>query len=140
MKTIIRMNRVVFVLTFALFSFLLAINSSGENGGGKWTVPEFAKKLKNPVKADIKSITAGKEIYNVQCATCHGESGIGNGQSGRFLEVKPADLTAPEIQNQTDGEIFWKISGGRAPMPAFKDILTSEQRWQVLNYMRTLKK
>ncbi len=56
-----------------------------------------------------------------------------------MYDVKPADFTDPHmIGEMPEGEIFWKISEGRRPMPSFKKQLTEEQRWQLVNYLRTL--
>ncbi len=127
-----------------LAAFLLLVAGSYENGGEptghKWNAPPFAKSLKNPLKGDKNSIKLGKELYAQQCATCHGESGTGDGPSARFLEKHPRNLTDKDFQSQSDGEIFWKITTGNPPMPTFKDMLTKEQRWQLVNYIRTLSK
>ena len=56
------------------------------------------------------------------------------------IEKTVADLTSDYVQNQTDGELFWKISEGRKPMPLAKITLTDDQRWDVINYVRTFKK
>ncbi len=106
----------------------------------KWVAPAEAKKLKNPLPASKEIINLGKQTYQLQCATCHGTLGKGDGMAGKFLPVKPANFLLPEFQKQTDGEIFWKITHGKSPMPAFKDLLTEEQRWQLVHYLRTFKK
>ncbi|MDQ7065388.1 MAG: c-type cytochrome [candidate division KSB1 bacterium] len=129
---------IVFVI---LISYIVPVQASSRPSSDSkgWTAPTEAKKLKNPIPATKDIIQLGKKIYQLQCATCHGTSGKGDGMAGKFLPKKPANFLLPEFQKQTDGEIFWKITHGRTPMPAFKDILSEEQRWQIVRYLRTLK-
>ena len=54
------------------------------------------------------------------------------------LNPKPADHTSAKVQSQTDGAIFYKITTGRLPMAPYKDVLNDTQRWQLVNYIRTL--
>ena len=89
---------------------------------------------------DETSIAAGKKVYENECLSCHGKKGKGDGPHSATLEKTPGDLTSAKVQDQTDGELFWKITEGRKPMPTLKKTLTDEQRWQVINYVRTLKK
>ncbi len=108
-------------------------------GAKDWSAPEEAKKLKNPLPATEASLAAGKALYVEHCAQCHGEQGKGDGPEAEMYDVKPVDFTDANMMSEmTDGEIFWKISEGRKPMPTFKKQLTEEQRWQLVNYMRTL--
>ena len=104
-----------------------------------WKAPEAAKKIKNPVPKDANSIAQGKHIFRSRCAVCHGLNGHGDGPGAKALTPKPKDLSLPLIQNQTDGEIFWKISKGRNDMIKWEPILSEKQRWDLVNYIRTLK-
>ncbi|HFS67442.1 MAG TPA: cytochrome c [Flavobacteriia bacterium] len=104
-----------------------------------WKAPEAAKKLKNPTNKDANSIMQGKCIFRSRCAVCHGLNGHGDGPGAKALTPKPKDLTLPLIQNQTDGELFWKISKGRNDMIQWEPILSETQRWNLVNYIRTLK-
>ena len=121
--------------------FLLLVAASLEDGGGKnnqrWVAPKSAKSLKNPFKGNSKIAKFGEKLYVQQCATCHGESGTGDGPSGKFLAKHPQNFTKAQFQNQTDGEIFWKITNGNPPMPTFKNVLSDKQRWMIVNYLRT---
>jgi mono/diheme cytochrome c family protein len=104
-----------------------------------WPVPEAAKKMKNPVPRSNAALSAAKAIFNDQCVSCHGETGKGDGPDAMMYEVQPADLTDAHMMGMmSDGEIFFKISEGRKPMPAFKKSLTDEQRWQLVHFVRTL--
>ncbi len=96
--------------------------------------------LSNPVVADIESIARGEEVYLKTCVTCHGESGLGDGSASTELVVNPANLTSELTQEKADGEIFDTITNGRqgTPMPAWKGGISPEDRWNLVNYIRTL--
>lgn len=107
---------------------------------GEWKAPISVDNIKNPLMGDMKAAEKGKKIYKQMCVICHGDKGKGNGIAGASLNPRPADFTAEIIQDQSDGAIYWKLTEGRTPMAAYKDILKEEQRWQLVNYLRTLKK
>jgi len=105
---------------------------------GHWSAPAVAKRLKNPVPPTRPNIGAGMEIYMQRCQSCHGENGDGKGERRDKLSVAPANFTDSQKMNEsTDGELFWAISAGHLPMPAFKSKLTEEERWQAVDYIRT---
>ncbi|MCL4524118.1 MAG: c-type cytochrome [Acidobacteria bacterium] len=104
-----------------------------------WPVPAAFKKMKNPVPRSDAAVAAGKALYNDQCISCHGEAGKGDGPDAMMYEVHPADLSDAHMMGMmSDGEIFYKISEGRKPMPDFKKKLSDEQRWQLVHFVRTL--
>jgi len=112
-----------------------------------WELPADADKTKNPVQATEESIAKGKELYlertKGNCIFCHGETGSGNEANFPRLRRKPADLSNKErMTAMTDGEVFWKISKGiTGIMPAGETRMkTEEERWHVVNYVRTLAK
>ncbi len=105
-----------------------------------WNAPESAKSQKNPFPPDKSSIIRGRNSYIIECARCHGETGKGDGPAAVKLgKVIPPDLTKDKVQSQSDGELYWKISEGRRPMPYKEKALTDDQRWDVINYLRSLK-
>lgn len=106
----------------------------------QWNAPASAKNIKSPIPYNDASISAGKAIYEKDCLNCHGKKGRGDGKDAATLDVTVADLTLPKTQSQTDGELFWKISEGKKPMPTNKKVLSENQRWQVVNYIRTFAK
>jgi mono/diheme cytochrome c family protein len=94
----------------------------------------------NPVPADAASIARGEELFKINCLICHGPQGLGNGKVASFFEHKPANLTSPAVQDLSDGAIFLVISTGVAGrMPALNENLLVRDRWDVINYVRTLK-
>ena len=111
-----------------------------------WELPEDADKTKNPTPASAESIERGKALYlertKGNCIFCHGETGAGNEANLPRLRRKPADLSNKErMTSMTDGELFWKITKGiEGIMPAGEKKLTEEERWQIVNYIRTLAK
>ncbi len=106
----------------------------------KWVAPASAKSLKNPDTGDKSSIKRGKGFYKSYCVVCHGETGEGDGPGSKALEKKPANHTSSDVQKQTDGEIYWKISEGRGNMVGWKNILKEQDRWDLVNFVRTLAK
>ena len=123
---------IVVVAVGAIVAIMLAITSTN------WKAPPEAVARQNPIPVTDESIAAGKSIYAARCASCHGDTGDGKGsESGRYA-TKPADFTdAKVMQAMTDGELFWKITVGNRPMPSFKKRLSEDERWQVIDYIRT---
>jgi mono/diheme cytochrome c family protein len=102
---------------------------------GGWEAPAEAKKVKNPVESTKESVARGEALYKTSCLDCHGAQGHGDGKQAKGLTKKPADL-AKELHEYSDGDIFWKISEGKRPMPSFKKDLKEAQRWDIVNYLR----
>ena len=110
-----------------------------------WNIPADADKTKNPVATTEESVAKGKELYLARkgnCVFCHGETGSGNEENLAQLRRKPGDLSDKErMSKMSDGEIFWKITLGiQGIMPGRERALTEEERWHVVNYVRTLAK
>jgi mono/diheme cytochrome c family protein len=91
--------------------------------------------------ADEASVTRGQTLYAVHCQMCHGPTGEGNGTIAPFLlKFKPANLTTDVVQAKSDGSIFMTITNGlEGRMPPLNENLTVSERWDVVNYVRTLK-
>jgi mono/diheme cytochrome c family protein len=124
------------VLIFIAISIVLAVLQNRE-----WVVPEEAKKLKNPIAPSSGAMDAAYSIYLDKCAKCHGETGKGDGPEGKMYDPPPGNLTdAKHMNARTDGELFYQISEGRKPMPAFKKRLSEEQRWQLVLLVRSFAK
>jgi mono/diheme cytochrome c family protein len=106
--------------------------------GSKWEVPPSADSLKNPVPSDAQSIAEGKKIYERNCLACHGAGGKGDGPAAAFLPTKPGDLGSPDMWQYSDGNLFYKVTQGRGSMKGFASKLSDTQRWQAVDYTRTL--
>ena len=106
---------------------------------GPWIVPEAAKQVANPLKPSQIDLPTSRKLYLDKCAECHGDTGKGDGPQGRMYDPQPKDLTdAAHMNAVSDGELFYKISEGHRPMPAFGKRLTDEQRWQLVLFLRSL--
>jgi mono/diheme cytochrome c family protein len=117
----------------AVIAALIFVAVTGDN----WTAPEAVKQMRNPVAANAAALAAARTIYVDKCANCHGVTGDGHGEQAKLHATKPPDFrNAAAMRQLTDGELFWKISAGRRPMPRFKNRLTEEERWELVNYIR----
>jgi len=105
-----------------------------------WVTPKTAELVSNPVVSSSAVLADAKKLYITNCAPCHGEKGKGDGPAAQALTPKPADHTSVLVQSETDGSLFWKLSQGRNPMPSYKTILSDQQRWELVCYIRTLAK
>ena len=104
----------------------------------KWVVPEKYKNMKNEYAGEDED-GIGEELYDQHCKSCHGKEGFGDGTKAKELETELNDLTSAEVQSQTDGELYYKAIIGRDEMPNFeKKIRDEEERWMVINYLRSL--
>jgi mono/diheme cytochrome c family protein len=103
-------------------------------------VPDEAAAVPNPISASEDSIAAGGTLFATNCAVCHGDKGLGDGPTAEALEKKPANLTEAHVQELSDGSLFYIISHGKAetPMPAWENVLEEGDRWNVVNFLRTL--
>lgn len=126
------------VLAMIGLGLVVGTTTLAQDAADTWQAPARAAKKKNPVASDEKSIADGKSLYVQECLACHGDSGKGDGPSAKDLERKPGDLSNPKMWAQTDGALFWKITEGKKPMPTYEQKFTEDQRWAVVNYLRTL--
>jgi putative copper export protein/mono/diheme cytochrome c family protein len=87
----------------------------------------------------VTSVAAGLNHYEQNCTPCHGVSGHGDGPLAPSMPVsqKPADLSAPHTALHTPGDLYWWITHGMAgtPMPGFADVLTNDDRWDIINFL-----
>jgi mono/diheme cytochrome c family protein len=127
------------LVIFGLFLVVAAGGAAFLYYQSDWRVPAQMKKLQNPVPANNEAVGAGMMVYMDHCQSCHGENGDGRGPKAEQLSVAPANFMDTHTMSAvTDGELFWKITHGRRPMPSFKDKLNDEERWQLVVYIRTL--
>ncbi|RPJ24542.1 MAG: cytochrome c [Chloroflexi bacterium] len=136
------MRRIIFVMLVGIV--ILAAcggneNSSGADENGPLApVPSEYAGLTNPLGAEAAD--EGAEVFRTNCEMCHGTQGHGDGPAGQSLDPKPRDLA--ELQTETgDDFLFWRISEGKpgTSMVAWKGILSDEQIWQAVSFIRTLK-
>ena len=133
-----------FFLTVAvLFTTLIAsalVALSEEQSKEKWSAPATEAQKKNPIAANESSRAAGQKIYSKTCAMCHGKTGNADGPAVIELNIHPAKLSDPKLATESDGSLFWRITTGKKPMPAYGKRLSETDRWNLVNYVRTLSK
>ncbi len=111
--------------------------SSDEERHEAEAVTSEAANRENPVPSTETSVAAGKTKYTTFCVGCHGTSAKGDGPKARMLPHPPADLTRA-VRSDSEGELFGIIENGYGSMPAWKSVLSEEDIWNILNYVKTL--
>ncbi len=130
MKTF-KILTVITVISLALFSFTTLIQE-------EWKVPAKYETMKNPIDAKTDA-AIGKSLYTKHCKSCHGAEGYGDGTKADEMDGELGDFSSEEFQAQSDGALFYKTSFGRLDMPEYtKKMQDDEDRWLIVNYMRTL--
>lgn len=122
---------IVGIVSLACYSFSTVVQD-------KWVVPEKYVNMKNPTDPSA-DLNIGKALYKKHCQSCHGKEGYGDGPKAADMQGDLGDFSSPEFHEQTDGELFYKTSFGRGDMPEYtKKMPDDEDRWLIVNYMRTL--
>jgi mono/diheme cytochrome c family protein len=130
----------LFILTIAC-TFLMAFIPQDQKKGEPWEVPAKYEKMENPYAGDDSNERVAKMLWSKHCKSCHGNVGLGDGPKARQLETFPGDFSTEEFQAQSDGAIYYKSYIGRGEMPNFeKKIEDEEDRWILVNYIRTFSK
>ena len=125
------------LLVLLVFVLITAFQLS-PGTGDPWKAPPQADALVDPLAKDAKAVAKGERLFTSLCWTCHGMQGKGDGPNAALLTVHPADLGSPGIQAQTNGALYWKITHGRGEMASYEQVISREQRWAVVHYLRTL--
>lgn len=119
-----------------------------------YTLAEM-RELTNPLGNDPAAIAAGRDLYVINCAVCHGENADGQGIAGPLIfqannqplpvDLRQRTLLSPETGQPaelTDGELFWVLTHGYPTenpiMPGFDRLLSEEQRWALVSYIRSI--
>ncbi|HSG45362.1 MAG TPA: c-type cytochrome [Anaerolineales bacterium] len=129
-------KKLLFILVLGAL-ILAACGGSSEPATPEAVPAEFAGKT-NPLGAD--AVTEGAKVYQVNCESCHGPQGYGDGPAGVVLDPQPKNL--PDLAAQVgDDYLFWRVATGKpgTSMAPWAGILTDEQIWQAVAYIRTLK-
>jgi mono/diheme cytochrome c family protein len=134
----LRLIRIAAFLTALLGSALITFSGKQPGSTEKWTAPAVEARKKNPVAMSESSLAAGQKVYVKRCVACHGKAGNGDGPDAADLGIHPAKLSDPLVREETDGELFWKITVGKKPMPNYGTRLSPTDRWNVINYLRSL--
>ena len=136
------MNRMtkIFGMLSLLFVATFFVSMTATLLAEPWEVPAKYKNMENPEAASDESVKVGRMVYNKNCASCHGKTGLGDGAKARTLDTHPGDMSGDAYQSQTDGEHFYKSKFGRGDMPNYENKISDEDIWNMVNYMRTFKK
>jgi mono/diheme cytochrome c family protein len=133
-----------FRLSIAVLFTVLIVSAPGawseEQSKQKWSAPAVEAQKKNPVAATEPSLAAGRKIYSKTCVMCHGKTGDADGPAVIELNIHPAKLSDPKLSTESDGSLFWKITTGKKPMPTYGKRISETDRWNLVNYIRTLPK
>ena len=128
---LVKIFSIIGVLAFAFYSFTTIVQN-------EWVVPAKYETIKNQVPAK-QDMAIGKSLYAKHCKSCHGKEGYGDGPKAEEQKGDLGDFSSAEFQAQSDGALFYKTTFGRDDMPEFtKKIPSDEDRWLIVNYMRTL--
>lgn len=130
---------IVFSMAVIVSSLVTVNRVTADEAQPPWPVPENARNTKNPIKPSAEGLKAAAQLYLQNCELCHSESGSSTGLTAKNLPQAPANFTDARMMDKaTDGELFWKITEGRPPMPSYKRKLSETERWQLVNYLRQL--
>ncbi len=135
-------KKIIFGMMFVVVMLVgcgsTASSSTSDRGPSTDGVPAEYAGLKNPYGAEVAP--AGAKLFKDYCSACHGETGHGDGSAGVSLNPRPKNLAAFQPQ-VGDDYLFWRINTGKdgTAMVAWKGVLTDEQIWQIVAFIRTLK-
>jgi mono/diheme cytochrome c family protein len=122
------------VFTLTILSFTMPTGIADD-----WGMPAKYKSMENPYAGEGDEDEIGEDLYKQHCRSCHGNEGYGDGSKAAELETEMRELGSPEVLEQSDGELYFKSFIGRDEMPNFeKKIRSEEDRWLVINYLRSL--
>jgi mono/diheme cytochrome c family protein len=128
-----------YLLLAVLVAIALALAACGGSRAEATPIPSVPADFAGKTMPAGTDTAAGKEVYAANCESCHGATGVGDGIAGSSLDPKPANLVtfAPQVG---DDYLFWRVSAGKdgTSMVSWAGILTEEQIWQVVAYIRTL--
>ena len=139
-------------LTLVLPALFLAFLSSAQQQPASSTpaaqkppsyaaIPVEAAKKENPVKPTPESLARAKKWWTLDCEMCHNKNGDGKGETAKDMKLTMVNFTDPAtFKDHTDGELYWVIKNGHNDMPAEGSRVTTEQGWDLVNYVRSLAK
>lgn len=101
---------------------------------------DAGEQLKNPLPRSPETFARGKALYDVYCLVCHGVSGQGDGRVGAKFGLPVPSLSDPAVVERPDGFVYGTIREGGFIMPKYAEVMTPEERWAVVHYLRRLQK
>jgi mono/diheme cytochrome c family protein len=127
------------MVVFCLFAMSFTIKSVQDQkpAGKPWAAPDNAVKMKNPAKG-ADALKEGKDLFMQHCKSCHGAKGKGDGPKADKIDISCNDFSKADFAKVSDGELYWKTTEGRKPMPSFKEKLSDSERWSVILFVKSL--
>ena len=140
MRTLRAFVVLIAIVAVSIFSYRCESAAAADSKSEKWLSPAASAAKKNPIASTQESIATGHKIYSKTCVMCHGKSGDADGPAVIELNIHPAKLSDPHLATESDGSLFWKITTGKKPMPTYGKRFSETDRWNLVNYIRTLPK
>ena len=104
-------------------------------------IPAEAAKMSNPVKLTPESLSRARKWWTLDCEMCHNKNGDGKGETAKDMKLTMVDFTdSATLKDRTDGEIYWIIKNGHNDMPPEGPRITTDQGWDLVNYVRAFAK
>lgn len=137
MKKSLFVTSLLFIGGLVLMSMTLIKNNQEK----PWEIPSKYVKMENPYAKASDEDNIGRSLYTKHCKSCHGSKGNGDGTKAASIDTKVPDFANPSFKKETDGSLYYKTIFGRDDMPSFeKKITDEEERWLIVNYIKTLVK
>jgi len=135
-------THIFLTILFAIFFVNAGMVAKTNLDQEPWVVPGKYKKMQNPTDpADKEGEMIAKRLWAKHCKSCHGTTGLGDGSKAAELDTPSGDFSTKDFQAQSDGDLYYKTVFGRGDMPAYdKKVPEEEDRWLLVNYMRTFAK
>ena len=131
----------LFLVALALSAQQQSITPTTPKVSPYTAIPVAAAKAENPVKATPESLARASKWWGMDCAMCHGKNGDGKGETARDMKLTIVDFTDPKtLKDRTDGELNYLIRNGHEDMPPEGPRITTEQGWDLVNYVRSFTK
>ncbi|MFV0593095.1 MAG: c-type cytochrome [Draconibacterium sp.] len=116
-----------------IITLVITLMAAYQGIAQEWLVPDEQKGMTNPSEYNLSNVKKGKDLYMKNCKSCHGDPGKHNGLP---LVPPPPDMISEQMQKNTDGEMFYKITKGRGGMPQFETMISEDDRWRLINFIR----
>ena len=134
-----RMLTIISLVALLYWSVPLEAQEEASRKLQDWKVTPEEAARENPLKPDKESLAQGRVLFESQCGMCHGVKGDGKGSLAPDLGVDIPDYTKPEtLKGLSDGALLAMITKGKGKMPGGEGRFTDEQKWKMINYIRTL--
>jgi len=130
------MKKNILLIAVSFFTVLITLSARKITYDEDVKIPASADELENPFPHDEKATAQGARIYKKVCWVCHGDNGDGKGPQAIELKTQPADFNSDLVLNRTDGALFWWIQNGGNDMQPYKDVLSKDDIWRTVNFVR----